>query len=186
MPWINIPNLGSHILAIIRRRLPDVVDALHPHCIDSFIAAEARTIAQNPVTLFFKTETGFCCRTYEPSPLIISHDLLSNGFEHDYCTIDVRFISELLGPRSPDGIVKTVLDPEDGIVVTDVDCADGPGMQRYGDIALSVENCAGRLPGDGLDEAETLKKVAAAIDEHSAGARSRIAAYDRLPTPTQC
>ena len=23
MPWINIPNLGSHILAIIRRRLPD-------------------------------------------------------------------------------------------------------------------------------------------------------------------
>ena len=23
LPWINIPNLGSHILAIIRRRLPD-------------------------------------------------------------------------------------------------------------------------------------------------------------------
>ena len=23
LPWIEIPNLGSHILAIIRRRLPD-------------------------------------------------------------------------------------------------------------------------------------------------------------------
>ena len=23
LPWINIPNLGSHILAIIRRRLPE-------------------------------------------------------------------------------------------------------------------------------------------------------------------
>ena len=23
LPWINIPNLGSHILALIRRRLPD-------------------------------------------------------------------------------------------------------------------------------------------------------------------
>ena len=23
MPWIEIPNLGSHILAIVRRRLPE-------------------------------------------------------------------------------------------------------------------------------------------------------------------
>ena len=23
LPWIKIPNLGSHILAIVRRRLPD-------------------------------------------------------------------------------------------------------------------------------------------------------------------
>ena len=31
LPWINIPNLGSHILAIIRRRLPDDWDRALQH-----------------------------------------------------------------------------------------------------------------------------------------------------------
>ena len=133
---------GGRITAAAAALSAFVVNSLHGHSIDSFIAGTSRKIAQNPVTLFFKTDAGFCCRTYEPSPLIISHELLTSEIEPDYFTIDVRFLPELLRRSSYDEVVKVIAGPEDGIVLTDVDCGDGPGMREYGDISLSLENCA--------------------------------------------
>lgn len=120
-----------------------VVGNLHDHCLDSFISAEERLITQNPVTLYFKTDTGFCCRSYQPSPLIISNRLLSNEFEFDYFTIDVRFLAELLGSQSPETLVRVIATPSDNIVITDIDFGNDAGMQRFGDIGLSIETCVG-------------------------------------------
>ena len=119
-----------------------IVGNLHGHSLDCFLTDEARHVAQNPVALFFRTEDGFACRTYEPSPLIISHKLLKSEFCVDYFTIDVRFLSELLGTADYGQAVKPALSPSDGVVVTDVDCYGGPQMRRYGDISLSAATSA--------------------------------------------
>ena len=74
-----------------------IVRNLHRHARACFLGPEAQTVSQNLVALFFRDTGCFVCRTYEPNPLIISRALLSREIEIDYFTIDVRFISELLG-----------------------------------------------------------------------------------------
>ncbi len=119
-----------------------IVENLHPHSLACFISAEEKYLSQNPVTLFFRTKSGFSCRTYQPSPLVIANSLLLHGFDLDYYTIDVRFLAELVGARAPDRVIKIVGGSDEEVAVTDVECTDGVPMQHYGDIALSLENCA--------------------------------------------
>ncbi|MDD9915092.1 MAG: hypothetical protein OXT01_10570, partial [Rhodospirillaceae bacterium] len=119
-----------------------IVRNLHRHARACFIGPEAQTVSQNPVALFFRDTGGFVCRTYEPNPLIISRTLLSREIEIDYFTIDVRFISELLGDVAYDEVIKVATNAADGIAVTDVDYGDTTDIRDYGDIELSVATCA--------------------------------------------
>lgn len=120
-----------------------IVHNLHDYSLACFISDEPRFIAQNPVTLFFRTREGFCCRTYQPSPLIVSNDLLLQEIDFDYFTIDVRFLSGLLGSGEDLETIRIVTNPADGIVVSDVDCGRRAPMLNFGDISLSVETCIG-------------------------------------------
>lgn len=116
-----------------------VVDNMHPHCRNSFIAADTTVIKQDPVALYFRTPTGYACRTFQTSPFILSHDLLSDSFAFDYATTDMRFAADLIGDRSPEGLVKIVSDPANELVVVDIDVETGPAMKQYFDIPVTAE-----------------------------------------------
>ena len=59
LPWIKIPNLGSHILAIIRRRLPDDWRALQhtPVLIETFVETPRYTGAVYRASGWTRVET---------------------------------------------------------------------------------------------------------------------------------
>ena len=131
-----------------------IVENLHAHCRDLFLSDPPRTARQDPTTLYFKTPTGFVSRTFQPSPLLISHDVLRGDFRFDYMTTDARFVAELLRDRDLDGVIKIARNPGDGLVIVDVDGGTGTGMRDDGEIPVTLEISATCFLGTAYRESD--------------------------------
>lgn len=116
---------------------------LHPQSRNAFLGTGGNYVEQGLVTVFFGGEDGFTCRTYQPHPVIITHDILPGGFVFDSYTADVRFLANALKDLSPDEACVFVDGPAMDIVLTDVDCGAQGAMRSYGKIDATIESCVG-------------------------------------------
>ncbi len=186
-----------------------IVDNLHPHCRNLFLTDPAGSARQDPTTLYFKTPSGYASRTFQPSPLLISHELLRGDFTFDYMTTDARFVAELLRGRDPQGVVKIADNPRDGLVVVDVDSGAAAGMKEYPELPVTVAVCAacalgtayresdlgfyewllrqrfavasdgGGLPGGGVDEDDAVARLLEIIHQGSGPVIEKIRMYEK-------
>ena len=75
LPWIKIPNLGSHILAIVRRQLPVDWTARYsttPVLIETFVETRRYTGAvysrRGNCAVVPVSDGAFVCPTHRPTP----------------------------------------------------------------------------------------------------------------------
>ena len=118
------------------------IDNLHSHSRACFIAAQPILAYQSAVALFFRTLSGFAIRSFQLSPILISHRLLGNGFCFDYLTVDARFIAELVRGNSPEALLKVVPNPAGELVVAEIDTKSGPDMKTYDGVAVTIDASA--------------------------------------------
>jgi len=118
------------------------IDNLHSHSRACFIAAQPKLAYQSAVALFFRTRSGFAIRSFQLSPILISHRLLDHGFSFDYLSVDARFIAELVRGKSPGALLKVISNPAEEMVVADIDTASGPAMKAYDGVPVTIDASA--------------------------------------------
>ena len=166
-----------------------IAQNLHPHYRNLFLCDPPQSARQDPTTLYFKTPSGYASRTFQPAPVLISHDALCGDFRFDYMTTDARFVAELFRGRDPDGAIKIAQNPGDSVVVADLEAGSGAGMKEYDALPVTLEVCAACVLGTAFRESDLgfytwlLAQRFAVTVEASAlpgGAMEEQAAVDRL------
>jgi hypothetical protein len=98
------------------------IDNLHSHSRACFIAAQPKLAYQSAVALFFRTRSGFAIRSFQLSPILISHRLLDHGFSFDYLSVDARFYCRTGAWQIAGRVAESDLEPGRG---------DGRGRYRH-------------------------------------------------------